>query len=208
MWPEWNKRGAAGIHASGHMSRALHNSGGCHPPGTIASSARLSLLGYPPGPGIGDEVRGAPGSLAYHAEDLVFTLSKTGSYCREGSERGYNLSGPHLTGSLDREHTEQGKVGSRRPRQRPAVITLKCISCFPPNPMRWLYDHLSEMKKLRLKRDLVTFPRSLGEAVAEPPRLGSRGKEYSRWTEHHQPRSRSSAGPGTLRAGRLMVRGI
>lgn len=88
---------------------------------TTVSSARLSLPGYPPGPGVGDEARGAPGSLSVHAEDLVFALSEAESYCQEGSEPEYDSSGPLLTGSLGREHTEQGKVGSRRPGQRPAV---------------------------------------------------------------------------------------
>lgn len=53
--------------------------------------AQLSLFGYPPGPRVGDRVREAPGSLA---EDLVFALTETGSYCREGSGPEHDLVGP------------------------------------------------------------------------------------------------------------------
>lgn len=123
MWPEWNKRGAAKIvHPATGVVHCVTWGQGWPPTCSTVSSARLSLLGYIPGPGVGDEVRGALGSLVGHAEDLVFSLSETGSYCQEGSESGYDSNGPLLTGSLGRERTEQGKVGSRRPRQRPTVI--------------------------------------------------------------------------------------
>lgn len=117
MWLQWSKRGPGGISASGHMSCALHNSGGVPPARTTVSSAQLSLFGYPPDPRVGDRVREAPGSLA---EDLVFALTETGSYCQEGSGPEHDLVGPLLTGSLGRERIERGKFGSRTPRNAEA----------------------------------------------------------------------------------------
>lgn len=110
------QEGSGGISAFGHMSCVPRNSGGQHPCVPV-SYTQPSLLGYPPGPGVGDGLREAPGSPVGHAEDLVFPLRQEAPVESVLSQM-HDLIGPLLPGSLGRENREQGKVGRERPLQR------------------------------------------------------------------------------------------